>query len=40
MFPWSLILLILGPGVLFTLWCVYKVLKMAHDEITQDDQIL
>ncbi|QIN96823.1 hypothetical protein [Synechococcus phage S-N03] len=40
MFPWSTMVLILGPGIIFACWCVYYVLRTAHLEIKEDRQIL
>ena len=40
MFPWMMIAFTLGPGIIFACWCVYYLMKIAHQELEEDRQIL
>lgn len=36
MFPWTMFCLILGPGLLFTCYCIYYIMRLAHDEMNEE----
>ncbi|QBP06163.1 hypothetical protein [Synechococcus phage S-B68] len=35
-FPFGVVFLMLVPGLLFTAWTIYYVLKLAHDEMKEE----
>ena len=37
-FPWG-VCTILGAGLVFTAWCIYYILKLAHSEMQDEHNI-
>ena len=37
-FPWGVII-ILGSGLIFTVWCIYYILRLAHEEMKDEHNI-